>query len=135
MITRRGSPSALSGPDYPGDAGEGERAAAGQRHGARRAPHPVAGGRLAATTVETVRFTRPERVGFRLVRGPVPHVVESFVLTDHEWGARLAYDGVLGTDLWGLGHHWGQLVAGRWEETVAGSPASVREEAERRARL
>jgi hypothetical protein len=27
-------------------------------------------GRLGATTVETVRFTRPERVDFRLVRGP-----------------------------------------------------------------
>jgi hypothetical protein len=35
------------------------------------------GGRLGlvAQTVETVRFTRPERVDFRLVRGPVPHVV------------------------------------------------------------
>ena len=32
------------------------------------------GGRLGlvAQTVETVRFTRPERVEFRLVRGPVP---------------------------------------------------------------
>src|SRR3954452_19449252 len=30
------------------------------------------------TTVETVRFTRPQRIDFRLVRGPVPHVVESF---------------------------------------------------------
>ena len=36
------------------------------------------GGRLGlvAQTVETVRFTPPERVDFRLVRGPVPHVVE-----------------------------------------------------------
>ncbi|WP_251017723.1 SRPBCC family protein [Streptomyces sp. ISL-1] len=95
---------------------------------------PVAGGRLTATTVETVRFTRPERVDFRLVRGPVPHVVEAFVLTEHESGTRLVYEGVLGTDLWGLGQRWGQLVAGRWEETVAGSLASVKEEAERRAR-
>ena len=31
---------------------------------------------LEATTVETVRFEPPERVHFRLVRGPVPHVVE-----------------------------------------------------------
>ena len=38
-------------------------------------------GRLVATTVETVRFTRPERVDFRLVRGPVPYVVERFTLT------------------------------------------------------
>jgi len=34
-------------------------------------------GRLRATTVETVRFDRPERVDFRLVRGPVPHVQET----------------------------------------------------------
>lgn len=34
------------------------------------------GGRLVATTVETVRFTCQERVDFRPVRGPVPHVVE-----------------------------------------------------------
>jgi hypothetical protein len=39
-------------------------------------------GGLVAQTVETVRFTRPEQVDFRLVRGPVPHVVEAFVLTD-----------------------------------------------------
>ncbi|WP_461085001.1 SRPBCC family protein [Streptomyces deserti] len=95
---------------------------------------PVAGGRLTATTVETVRFTRPERVDFRLVRGPVPHVVEAFVLTDRASGTRLEYEGALGTDLWWLGQRWGQLVADRWEETVAGSLASVKEEAERRAR-
>jgi hypothetical protein len=46
------------------------------------------GGRLGlvAQTVETVRFTRPERVDFRLVRGPVPHVVEAFVLTSKPVG-------------------------------------------------
>ena len=32
------------------------------------------------STVETVQFERPERINFRLVRGPVPHVRESFVL-------------------------------------------------------
>jgi hypothetical protein len=36
------------------------------------------------TTLETVRFERPDRVDFRLVRGPVPHVVESFLLTPSE---------------------------------------------------
>jgi hypothetical protein len=30
-------------------------------------------GRLKATTVETVRFYPPDRVDFKLVRGPVPH--------------------------------------------------------------
>jgi hypothetical protein len=33
-------------------------------------------------TVETVRFERPAAVHFRLVRGPVPHVVERFELTE-----------------------------------------------------
>ena len=49
------------------------------------------GGRLGlvAQTVETVRFTRPERVDFRLVRGPVPHVVEAFVLTEQPAGGTL----------------------------------------------
>ncbi|WP_267241651.1 SRPBCC family protein [Streptomyces sp. PR69] len=97
---------------------------------------PVAGGRLTARTVETVHFTRPERVGFRLVRGPVPYVVESFELSPlgEEGRTRLLYTGELGTDLWGLGQWWGGLVAPRWEATVAASLTAVREEAERRAR-
>src|SRR5262245_7441210 len=95
------------------------------------------GGRLGlvATTVETVRFTRPERVDFRLVRGPVPHVVEAFVLTERPDGAgtRLAYHGEIGADLWRLGQWWSGLVARRWEQTVASSLATVKAEAERRA--
>lgn len=101
---------------------------------------PVAGGRLTAVTVETVRFTRPERVDFRLVRGPVPQVTESFVLTDiPENGGRagtcLTYEGELATDLWRLGQWWGRAVAGPWERTVAASLAAVAQEAERRAKL
>lgn len=96
---------------------------------------PVAGGRLMAKTVETVRFTRPERIDFRLVRGPVPAVAEAFQLSEYESGTRLAYEGELGTDLWGLGQRWGQLVAARWEETVAASLTSVKKEAERRSAL
>jgi hypothetical protein len=95
------------------------------------------GGRLGlvAQTVETVRFTRPERVDFRLVRGPVPHVVEAFVLTEQAGGTgtRLAYDGEIGADLWGAGQRWCELVARRWEQTVAASLAAVKIEAERRA--
>jgi hypothetical protein len=75
------------------------------------------GGRLGlvAQTVETVRFSRPERVDFRLVRGPVPHVVEAFVLTEQAGGARtrLAYHGEIGADLWWAGQRWCELVAGR----------------------
>jgi hypothetical protein len=93
------------------------------------------GGRLGlvAQTVETVRFTRPERVDFRLVRGPVPHVVEAFVLTEQAGGTRLAYHGEIGADLWQAGQRWCELVARQWEQTVAASLAVVKAEAERRA--
>ncbi|MBA2773685.1 MAG: SRPBCC family protein, partial [Nocardioidaceae bacterium] len=46
---------------------------------------PIRGG-LRATTVETVRFSRPDRVDFRLVRGPVPEVVETFWLREQGTG-------------------------------------------------
>jgi hypothetical protein len=95
------------------------------------------GGRLGlvAQTVETVRFTRPERVDFRLVRGPVPHVVEAFTLAEQPGGSGtlLAYQGEIAADLWRLGQWWGGLVARRWEQTVAASLAAVKAEAERRA--
>ncbi|WP_432246919.1 SRPBCC family protein [Streptomyces sanyensis] len=94
---------------------------------------PVAGGRLTATTVETVKFIRPDRIGFRLVRGPVPAVTESFTLTEHGPGTLLVYEGELGTDLWRAGQWWGDLVAPRWEATVAASLDQVRREAEHRA--
>src|SRR4029453_11140205 len=72
------------------------------------------GGRLSlvAQTVETVRFARPERVEFRLVRGPVPHVVEAFELTEQAGGAgtRLTYDGEIGADLWRAGGGGGAAV-------------------------
>lgn len=89
---------------------------------------------LTATTVETVRFERPERVHFRLLRGPVPHVLETFEL--HELGAEteLVYTGELGTDLWLAGQLWGAAVARTWEATVRTSLDGIRAEAERRTR-
>jgi hypothetical protein len=94
---------------------------------------PLRGGRR-ATTVETVRFTRPSRVDFRLVRGPVPYVVETFMLTAEDPGTtRLAYTGELGTDLGRLGQWWGDRVAPVWEAAVAHTFRSVTAEAERRA--
>jgi hypothetical protein len=93
---------------------------------------PLAGG-LTVTTVETVRFERPHRVSFRLVKGPVPHVTERYELRPREGGTVLEYAGELGTDLWALGSWWGGIVAPSWEATVAGSLEVVREEAERRA--
>jgi hypothetical protein len=92
----------------------------------------VFGRRLTAVTVETVRFTRPDRIDFRLVRGPVPHVVEAFHLSDHGSGTRLRYDGELAADFWNPGQRWAALVARRWEQAVASSLAAVKTEAERR---
>jgi len=86
------------------------------------------------TTVETVRFDRPARIEFRLVRGPVPHVKESFVLDVTATGTRLTWEGELGTDFWALGEWWGDRVAKAWEHAVRTSLQGVREESERRAR-
>ncbi len=94
---------------------------------------PIRGG-LQATTVETVRFIRPRRIDFRLVRGPVPHVVESFDLERRPGGTRLSYRGELGTDAGALGERWGDLVARRWQAVVGESFAAAKAEAERRAR-
>jgi hypothetical protein len=88
---------------------------------------------LTATTVETVRFEPPERVHFRLVRGPVPHVVELFELRETPAGTELEYSGELGTDLWAVGALWGAAVARTWVATVESSLASVKDESERRA--
>jgi Polyketide cyclase / dehydrase and lipid transport len=90
---------------------------------------------LVATTLETVRFERPGRVDFRLVRGPVPHVVEHFLLEPTSGGTRLEYGGELGADLWACGRWWGAKVARRWEAAVRSSFDSVKTEAERRASL
>ncbi len=90
--------------------------------------------RQRATTVETVRFEPPDRIAFRLVRGPVPYVVETFeFVSTADGGTELVYTGSLGTDLWALGAWWGDLVAKSWERTVAASLAGAREEAERLA--
>jgi hypothetical protein len=97
------------------------------------AEHFTGVGPLVATTVETVRFEPPHVVHFRLLRGPVPHVVERFVLSEHESGTTLLYTGDLGTDLWALGGWWGNEVARRWEDTVRGSLEAVKAEAERRS--
>jgi Polyketide cyclase / dehydrase and lipid transport len=94
---------------------------------------PVAPG-LTVTTVETVRFERPHRVSFRLVKGPVPHVLERYELRPSESGTAFEYRGELGTDLWALGAVWAGVVAPSWEQTVASSLEGVRVEAERRAR-
>jgi hypothetical protein len=95
---------------------------------------PVHGGRLTATTLETVTFDRPHRVCFRLVRGPVPYVAEEFTLTQRDGSTALQYSGELGTDFGAAGQRWGSQVAKAWEAAVHDSFASIQAEAERRAR-
>src|SRR5215216_5672710 len=48
---------------------------------------------LTVTTVETVRFERPHRISFRLVKGPVPHVLEHYELQPVEGGTAFEYTG------------------------------------------
>jgi len=91
-------------------------------------------GRLRATTVETVRFDPPERVDFRLVRGPVPQVEETFLLRAADGGTTLTYRGELATDGWWLGERWGDAVAARWEAAVEASLNTVKTQAEPRLR-
>ncbi len=92
--------------------------------------------RLRATTLETVRFERPGLIAFRLLRGPVPHVSETFELNEPAGGGtELVYRGELGTDFWAAGAWWGARVAGPWERAVQASLGGVAEEAERRARV
>jgi hypothetical protein len=97
------------------------------------AAHFTQVGGLVATTLETVRFEAPHVVHFRLVRGPVPHVVERFVLSEDDGETTLLYTGEVGTDLWALGRWWGRQVGVRWEAAVRSSLATIKSEAERRA--
>jgi Polyketide cyclase / dehydrase and lipid transport len=97
------------------------------------AAHHTKVGRRTVTTVETVRFTPPERVDFRLVRGPVAHVVESYELRTTAAGTELLYTGEIGADLWALGSWWARYVGRPWGRTVAASLREIRAEAERRS--
>jgi Polyketide cyclase / dehydrase and lipid transport len=97
---------------------------------------PILGGRTVSTTVESVRFERPRFIHFRLLRGPVPLVTETFEFKPGNAGATtdFEYRGELSTDLWAVGAWWGRIVASRWETAVSESVQSIRAEAERRAR-
>lgn len=86
------------------------------------------------TTLETVRFQPPDRIDFRLVRGPVPHLSESFLLTATDADTELRWKGELGTDLWAIGCWWGARVARVWTHAVQASLSEIVAEAERRAR-
>jgi hypothetical protein len=72
-------------------------------------------GRLVAQTVETVRFTTPERSTSGWSVAPSPHVVEQFLLAERDGGTRLEYRGEIAADLWWFGRRWADLVAVHWE--------------------
>ena len=97
------------------------------------AEHFTTTGRLTTATLETVRFERPHRISFRLVRGPVPHATETYQLSEAATGTAFRYDGEIGADLWRLGRWWIDKVAIPWEHTVAQSLDAIQAEAERRA--
>ena len=96
------------------------------------AAHRTKVGGITTITVESVKFSRPDEVAFRLMRGPVPFVSERFSLREAEGGrtTELQYSGELGTDLWALGEWWGNLVARYWEHTVDEALASLKRSAE-----
>ena len=96
------------------------------------AAHITEVGRRRVTTVETVQFERPHVIRFRLVRGPVPHVSETFVLEQSNSHTTLTWQGELGTDFGALGEAWGRRVAASWGRAVEQSIATVKAEAERR---
>lgn len=73
---------------------------------------------LTAVTLETVVLEEPDRIGFHLGRGPVPHVAEVFLFDPTATGTRLTYRGELATDLWRLGVLWGDLVTRSWIDVV-----------------
>lgn len=91
----------------------------------------VASAHADACAGEPVR-PRSRGFSFRLVRGPVPHVLETFELTPATDGTELLYTCELGTDLWQLGQWWAGRVAPPWERTVD-SLQAIKAEAERRA--
>jgi len=96
------------------------------------AAHVTPVGRRNVTTVETVHFERPHVIRFRLVRGPVPHLSETFELEPSASGTSLTWRGELGTDFGAFGEWWGRHVAAAWAHAVEHSIATVKTEAERR---
>ena len=87
-----------------------------------------------AETVESVRFEAPERISFRHLRGPVPHAVETFELSEHDGETELVYRGELGIDFWVFGRLAGRLwVTPTWLSIVEGHLAATKSAVEARA--
>lgn len=88
--------------------------------------------KIAARTIELVQFERPERITFRLLRGPVADGFETFELHADGDETAFEYRGHLEADLWAVGAWWLGAVGRRWEAAVQATLDSVRQEAERR---
>jgi hypothetical protein len=97
------------------------------------AAHRTRTGRITSVTVETVRFSPPDEVSFRHVRGPAPYAVERFLLTEAASRTELRYEGEIGFDLGLLGRLWARRVVPIWDGVVARSLEEIKEGAERRA--
>jgi hypothetical protein len=97
---------------------------------------PILGGRLCATTRETVAFAAPSRVSFRLLSGPVALVEEEYRLDpEGEDGTLFTYVGRLGSNLPLGAKWWASKNAEAWTKVVERSIAEIAAEAERRAAL
>lgn len=94
------------------------------------AAHRTRVGFLTSVTVEAVRFEPPERVSFRLVRGPVPYAAEEFRLEEAKGATVLTYAGELGADFWIVGRLTAALAKKRWEAAVAASLEELKDAAE-----
>jgi len=92
------------------------------------AEHRTKVGRFVAVTLETVRFTPPERIDFQLLHGPVSGAAEQFALRDVDGrgATELRYTGELATGWWIAGAAWGAFVAYFWERAVAASLADLK---------
>jgi len=93
---------------------------------------PVGSG-LTAVTVETVTLDPPNQMGFRLLRGPVPHVIETFTFDETrrrdpvQLHRRARHRPLAARP--GLG----DLVARSWVHVVRDSMAAIKTGSERRA--
>ncbi len=84
-----------------------------------------------AITVEAVEFEPPGHVGFRHIRGPVPHAVEEFALLEADGVTQLRYSGEVGVDFFLLGRVAGRRwVRPEWEKAVRKDLDDLRQRAE-----
>jgi hypothetical protein len=87
-----------------------------------------------ADTVESVRFEAPECISFRHLRGPVPHALETFELSERDGSTELVYRGELGIDFWVFGRLAGRYwVTPTWLSIVERHLADTKSAAEGRA--